>query len=82
MAISTYSKAAQNSVEDKFFLKMRQSQCVDNLLAFDPSGSRVHANGYGTSVVSDVNYKIGDSAVNIDPKYSTKMDTTTCPLTA
>ena len=61
---------------------MRQSPCVDNQLAFDPSGSFVYANHYGTSVVSDVSYQIGAATVSIDPKYSTSMPTTTCPLNA
>jgi hypothetical protein len=55
---------------------------VDNQIAFDPPGSFVYTNHYGSDTVSDVVYQIGDLEVIIDPKYSTSMDATTCPLTA
>ena len=42
----------------------------------------MYANAYGASVVSDVSYEIGTTAVIINPKYSTAMATTTCPLNA
>jgi len=56
VATSIYSKEVTSSVEDLFVLKMRQSVCVDNKLAFDPASSFVYANHYGTSTVSDVSY--------------------------
>lgn len=62
-------------------MKLRQSACVENKLSFD-SATWTYANHYGTSAVSDVSYQIGGTAVNISPKYSTSMDTTTCGLTA
>ena len=61
---------------------MRQSACVDNLIAFDPPSSFVYANHYGTAVTSDVSYEIGTAIQSISPKYSTKMAITACPLTA
>ena len=61
---------------------MRQSPCVDNKLAFDPTGSTVYTNAYGTAVVSDISYQIGAALVTIEPKYSALMDTTACPLNA
>ena len=56
VATSTYSTASPRVVEDTFSLKMRQSVCVDNLIAFDPADSFVYANRYGTSVVTNVSY--------------------------
>ena len=69
-------------VTDDFNLKMRQSPCVDNKIAFDPSASRVYSNAYGTAVVSDVSYLIGAATVTIEPKYSASMATSSCPLNA
>ena len=60
---------------------MRQSPCVDNLLAFEGS-SWTYANHYGTAKPPNISYQIGDTATNIDPKFSTKFSTTACPLTA
>ena len=81
-ATSTYSKTALKVVTDDFNLKMRQSPCVDNKIAFDPSASRVYSNAYGTAVVSDVSYLIGAATVTIEPKYSASMATSSCPLNA
>jgi len=70
---STWSRSSFRVVEDEFTLVVydeTSNACPTNKVAFDPSGSYVYANHYGTSVVSDVNYEIGDT-VNIDPKYST-----------
>ena len=60
---------------------MRQSPCVDNLLAFDGS-SWTYSNHYGTAKPPNVSYQIGSAAVTINPKYSTKITITDCPLTA
>jgi hypothetical protein len=51
VATSVYSKEATREIEDSFFLKMRQSPCVDNVLAFNPANP-----------VSDVSYEIGTAA--------------------
>jgi len=80
VATSTYSKSSQNVIEDAFFLKMRQSACVDNRLSFDPSST--YPNIYGLSVAADVIYEIGTTAALISPKYSTLIPTTSCPLFA
>jgi len=82
VATSVYSRSLSRTQEDSFFLKLIQSPCVDNKLAFDPPGSFVYANHYGSDPVSDVTYQIGDADVVIDPKYSTSMDTDDCPLIA
>lgn len=71
VATSVYSQDAARVIEDSFFLKMRQSPCVDNKLAFDPAASFVYSNHYGTSPVADVLYEIGSGSFFIDPKYST-----------
>ena len=60
---------------------MRQSPCVDNLLAFDGS-SWTYTNQYGTAKPPNVSYQIGATEVKIDPKFSTKLAITACPLTA
>jgi hypothetical protein len=52
VATSTYSLTTLKVVEDAFTLTMRQSACVNNLLAFDGS----LANVYGTAAVANVNY--------------------------
>lgn len=78
-ATSTQSK--QVPASDIFYLKLRQSPCVDNKLSFD-SATWTYANQYGTSAVKDYSYLIGTTAVNILPKYSTVFDTTSCGLTA
>ena len=82
VTVSVYSRTTTAQVADNFYLKLRQSPCVDNMLAFDPPASFVYANHYGTSPVADVNYLIGTPVVNIDPKYSTVFDNVACPLTA
>ena len=51
------------------------------MLAFDGS-SWTYANRYGTAKPPNVSYQIGATAVNIDPKFSTKLSTNSCPLTA
>ena len=79
---SVFSRTATKQVEDFFLLKMRQSPCVDNRLAFDPTGAFVYANHYGTEPVKDYEYLIGTPVVQINPKYSTVFTTTACPLTA
>ena len=51
------------------------------MLAFDGS-SWTYTNQYGTAKPPNVSYQIGATAVNIDPKFSTKLAITACPLTA
>ena len=65
-----------------FNLIMRQSECVNNKIAFDSSTAFVYDNHYGSDILADVEYMIGDNTVIINPKYSTTISTNTCPLEA
>jgi len=83
VATSSDSVKTNPSVEDEFTLTMRVSVCVDNKIAFDPSGSNTYAGANsGGAVASDITYVIGESAQNITPKYSTVKSFTPCPITA
>lgn len=63
MATSTYSRVTGGVIEDAFYLKMRQSPCVDNLLTFSPTPASQYVNTYGTdSPVKNYSYQIGSAA--------------------
>jgi hypothetical protein len=83
VATSTYSRVTGGVIEDPFYLKMRQSPCVDNLLTFSATPSSQYANSYGTTTpIPNYSYQIGTTAVNVNLKYSTISTNVACPLTA
>jgi len=60
---SVFSRSTTASVADNFYLKMRQSPCVDNLLTFSPTPASQYVNTYGTdSPVKNYSYQIGSAA--------------------
>jgi len=85
---SVFSRSATASVADNFYLKMRQSPCVDNQLTFSPTPSSQFIFHYGTVTpvptppIPNYSYLIGTSAKNVDLKYSTVFTNDACPLTA
>jgi len=87
VATSNYSRVSTGVIEDAFYLKMRQSPCVDNQLTFSPTPSSQFLNHYGTGIppppnIPNFSYLIGTSAQPVDLKYSTIFTNVECPLTA
>jgi hypothetical protein len=82
VGISTYSKTSQSVVSDSFFIKMSQSPCVGNAVAFTHNSVQVYAHSYGADEVQNLFYTVGGGDYSKSPLYSTKMTSGDCPLNA
>jgi hypothetical protein len=83
-ATSVNSKQANAVIRDQFDLKCGSvvSVCDNNLVTFDALDTWTYNYHFGSSLLSEVTYLIGDTEVNQDPKYSASENPSDCPIVA